>query len=338
MKAACVALLALVLATTNAHAGVLLNGAGATFPTPIYLKWFAAFHEHEPDIAISYESLGSGVGIASMTRGMLDFGATDGPMRDDQLAAASTPILHFPTVLGAVVVTFNVEHIDRLRFDAGTLAGIFLGKITRWNDPAIQRLNGDAPLPDAAITVAHRADGSGTTYVFADYLSKVSAEWKRAVGVGTSVQWPLGVGANGNEGVAGLVTTTPNAIGYIELTYAAQHQLPYAALSNRSGNFILPSLDSVTSAAAAAASHMPADFRVSITDADAPEAYPIASFTWLLIPARIADAAKADALKKFLAWMLADGQKLAPELLYAPLPPQVVALERQALDRIQADR
>jgi phosphate transport system substrate-binding protein len=334
MRAACAALLALVLLTTHAHAGVLLNGAGATFPTPIYLKWFAAFHAAQPDIVISYQSLGSGVGIASMTRGMLDFGATDGPMSDEQLAAASTPILHFPTVLGTVVVTFNVEHVDRLRFDAETLARIFLGKITTWNDPAIQRLN-EVPLPDAPITVVHRADGSGTTYVFADYLSKVSADWKRAVGGGTSVRWPVGVGANGNDGVAGLVKTTPNSIGYVELVYATQHQLLYAAVSSRSGNFVLPSLDSVTSAAAAAASHMPADFRVSITDADAPDAYPISSFTWLLVPARIAEVEKGDALKKFLAWMLADGQKLAPELLYAPLPPQVVALERQALERIK---
>lgn len=331
VRAAAVLAVALI-AVGSAHADVLLNGAGATFPTPIYLKWFDVFHKREPGIAINYQSVGSGAGIVNITAGAVDFGASDGPMTDEQLRDVKVPLLHFPTVLGAVVLTFNVNHIDRMRFDAETIAGIFLGKITRWDDPALRRLN-SVPLPDAPITTVHRADGSGTTYVFADYLSKVSPEWQSSVGRGTSLKWPGGLAGNGNQGVAELVKQTPNSIGYVELVYAVQHDLPYGAVLNRSGKFVLPSIETVT--AAAASVHMPDDFRVSIADTDAPEGYPIASFTWLLIPSRIADPQKGEAMKKFLDWMLGDGQGLAPALLYAPLPPAIVTLERQALPKIQ---
>jgi phosphate transport system substrate-binding protein len=325
---------ALLALAGAAQADVLLNGAGATFPTPIYPKWFDVFHKREPGIAINYQSVGSGAGIVNITAGAVDFGASDGPMSDEQLRAAKMPLLHFPTVLGAVVLTFNVNRIDRLRFDAETIAGIFLGKITPWDDPALRRLN-SVPLPDARITTVHRADGSGTTYVLADYLSKVSPEWQASIGRGTSLKWPGGLARNGNQGVAELVKQTPNSIGYVELVYSVQHDLPYGAVLNRAGKFVIPSIETVTAAAASVADRMPSDFRVSIADPDAPEGYPIASFTWLLIPARVPDPQKGEAMKKFLDWMLGDGQAFAPALLYAPLPPAIVALERQAVANIQ---
>jgi phosphate transport system substrate-binding protein len=324
------AILAGLALSPVASADVLLNGSGSTFAFPLYSKWIDAFHQREPSIRVNYQSIGSGAGIANIIAGITDFGASDGPMSDQQLQGLSVPILHFPTALGAVVVTFNVNHIDRLRFDPDTIAGIFLGKITNWKDPAIRR-NTTMPLPDALITVVHRGDGSGTTYVFTDYLSKVSPEWQTTVGKGTSVKWPVGLAGTGNEGVADLVKNTENSIGYVELIYSVQHDLPYGGVRNRAGNYVLPTLESVNAAAAAAAANMPRDFRVSITDADGPEAYPISSFTWLLVPARFADASKGEAMKKFLEWMLADGQALAPPLLYAPLPPKVVELEREEL-------
>jgi phosphate transport system substrate-binding protein len=256
-------------------------------------------------------------------------------MNDEQLAATKVPILHLPTVLGAVVPTFNIPGVERLRFTPEALAGIFLGTITQWNDPAIAKENPDAKLPAAAIVPIHRSDGSGTTYVFTDYLAKVSPAWVKAAGRGTSVNWPVGLGGKGNEGVTGLVKQTPNAIGYVELVYAVQNKLPYADVRNRAGRFVQANLESVTAAAAAASASMPADFRVSITDPEGPEAYPIASFTWLLIPSRITDTTKGTAIKKFLEWMLVDGQKLAPALGYAPLPAAVVTLEQQTLGRIQ---
>lgn len=328
-----VALLVALALSSGADATVLLTGSGSTFAAPLYMKWSDVFHREDPDIALNYAAVGSGAGIANISAGTMDFGATDGPMSDEQLATLAVPILHLPTALGAVVVTFNVNHIDRLRFDPETIADIFLGKITTWKDPAIRRST-SMPLPDAPITVVHRADGSGTTYVFTDYLSKVSTDWRSAVGRGTSVTWPVGLAGNGNQGVADLVKETPNSIGYVELIYSEQHNLPYAGIRNRAGRYPLPTLESVTAAARAAADHMPADFRVSITDAEAPDAYPISSFTWLLVPARIADAQKGTALKKFLEWMLADGQTLAPSLRYAPLPPHVIDLERHTIEQI----
>ena len=254
-------------------------------------------------------------------------------MTDEQLAAAKIPILHLPTVLGAVVPTFNLAGIERLRFTPEALAGIFLGKVTKWDDAAIAEANPGVKLPAIALVPMHRSDGSGTTYIFTDYLSKVSPEWQRNVGRGTSVNWPVGLGGKGNEGVAGLVKQTPNAIGYVELIYALQNKLPYGDVRNRAGQFVLASLESVT-AAAAAAENMPDDFRVSITDPPAAAAYPIASFTWLLVPTRIADAEKGAAIKKFLEWMLSDGQSFAAPLNYAPLPLAVVTRERQALSKI----
>src|SRR5262245_48972456 len=329
------AALAGIAVLVSARAATLVNGAGATFPYPIYSKWFDEFHKLYPDTQINYQSIGSGGGIRQVTEGTVDFGASDGPMSDEQLAATKVPILHLPTVLGAVVPTFNITGVDHLRFLSDALAGIFLGTITQWDDPAIAKENPNAKLPAAAIVPIHRSDGSGTTYVFTDYLTKVSPAWAKAAGRGTSVNWPVGLGGKGNEGVTGLVKQTPNAIRYVELVYAIQHKLPYADVRNRSGKFVQASLESVTSAAAAASANMPADFRVSITDPEGPEAYPIASFTWLLIPSRISDASKGKAIKTFLEWMLSDGQKFAPQLGYAPLPATVVTLERQTLGKIE---
>src|SRR5262245_53512099 len=318
----------------GARAATLVNGAGATFPYPIYSKWFDEFHKLDPDAQINYQSIGSGGGIRQVTEGTVDFGATDGPMNEEQLAATKVPILHLPTVLGAVVATFNVAGVERLRFTPEALSGIFLGKITQWNDPAIVKENPDAKLPAAAIVPVHRSDGSGTTFVFTDYLSKVSPEWEKTVGRGTSVNWPVGIGGKGNEGVTGLVKQTPNSIGYVELVYALQNKLPYGDIRNRAGRYIAPTLESVTAAASSAAAKMPEDFRVSITDPAGADAYPISSFTWLLIPTRIPDKDKGAAIKSFLSWMLTDGQTMAAPLSYAPLPPTVVEMEKKALDRI----
>ena len=329
-----VALTVAGVAFQAARAAVLVNGAGATFPYPIYSKWFDEFHKRNPDVQINYQSIGSGGGIRQVTDGTVDFGASDGPMTEEQLAATKVPILHLPTVLGAVVPTFNLAGVETLRFTPEILAGIFLGKVTRWDDAAIVQANPGVKLPAQAIVPVHRSDGSGTTYVFTDYLTKVSPEWASTAGKGTAVNWPVGIGGKGNEGVTGLVKQTPNTIGYVELVYAVQNKLPVCAVRNRSGRFVEASLDSITAAAASAAGSMPSDFRVSITDAATADAYPIASFTWLLVPTRIKDAEKGRAMKDFLAWMLVDGQKLAPALQYAPLPEAVIGLERQALDRI----
>jgi phosphate transport system substrate-binding protein len=316
------------------RAATLVNGAGATFPYPIYSKWFDEFHKLNGDAQINYQSIGSGGGIRQVSEGTVDFGATDGPMTDEQLAAAKVPVLHMPTVLGAVIPTFNLAGVETLRFTPEALAGIFLGKITKWDDAALAQANPGVKLPSQAIVPVHRSDGSGTTYVFTDYLTKVSPEWASAAGKGTAVNWPVGLGGKGNEGVAGLIKMTPNSIGYVELIYAVQNKLPVGAVRNRAGKFVQANLESVTAAAAAAAANMPADFRVSITDPAGADAYPIASFTWLLIPSRIADASKGKAIKEFLVWMLADGQKMAPPLQYAPLPDSVVAMERKTLDKI----
>ena len=331
------ALCAIVLADN----ALLINGAGATFPYPIYSKWFDVYHTKNPNFQFNYQSVGSGAGIKQVTEGTVDFGATDGPMNDDQLKAfqekhGGTGILHFPTVLGAVVPTYNVQGVSApLNFTPEALAGIFLGKVTKWNDPAIASSNKGASLPDADIVVVHRSDGSGTTYIWTDYLSKVSDEWKGKVSKGTSPNWPVGLGGKGNEGVTGLVKQTPNSIGYVELIYAVQNSIPYGSVKNSSGNFVKADLASVTAAAAGAAKEMPDDFRVSITNAPGKTAYPISSFTWLLIPQKFQDAGKRDALKGFLHWMLSDGQSSVEALSYAKLPKEVVEKEKKAINNIQ---
>jgi phosphate transport system substrate-binding protein len=314
---------------------VLINGAGATFPTPIYSKWFSEYHRKFSNIQINYQSIGSGGGIRQMIEGTVDFGATDGPMTDEQLKQAKTTILHFPTVLGAVVPAYNIAGVTQdLNFTPEALAGIFLGKITKWSDPELKKANPGINLPDQNIVVIHRSDGSGTTYVWVDYLSKVSPEWKSKVGVNTSVNWPVGLGGKGNEGVAGLVKQTPNSIGYVELIYAVQNKMGYGKVRNAAGTMIKAELASVT-AAAASMKNMPADFRVSITNAAGKDAYPISSFTWLLIPTKIQDAAKKKALTEFLQWMLADGQNMVEALSYARLPKEVVAMEQKTIAGIQ---
>jgi phosphate transport system substrate-binding protein len=309
-----------------------INGAGATFPNPIYSKWFAEYNRRHPGIRINYQPIGSGGGIRQLTNQTVFFGATDGPMTDAQLAAAPGPILHLPTVLGAVVPVYNVEGITDLKFNGAVLADIYLGKIRRWNDPALAALNPGVTLPATDIAAVHRSDGSGTTYIFVDYLSKVSPEFAKRVGVNTSVDWPSGVGAKGNDGVAGLVMQTPGAIGYVELIYALQTGIPFGAVQNAAGDFVKASADSVTRAAAAAP--IPADFRVSITNPPGAGAYPISSFTWLLLYERPADAAQARAMVDFVRWAVTDGQTFATELGYAPLPSNVVAAELEALQAI----
>ena len=317
-----------------------INGAGATFPYPMYSKWFDEYHKQKPNLQINYQSIGSGGGIKQVTEGTVDFGATDGPMNDDQLKAYQdkhgSGILHFPTVLGAVVPTYNIPGVDAaLKFTPEALAAIFLGKVTKWNDPLIAGPNKGVNLPASDIVVVHRADGSGTSYVWTDYLSKVSDEWKTKVGKGTSVNWPVGLGGKGNEGVTGTVKNTPNSIGYVELIYAQNNGISFGDVKNSAGVFVKASLAGVTDAAAGAAKEMPDDFRVSITNATGKSAYPISSFTWLLIPAKFSDAAKRDALKGFVSWMLADGQNYAEALAYARLPKEVVAMEKKALASVQ---
>jgi phosphate transport system substrate-binding protein len=313
-----------------------INGAGATFPYPIYSKWFSEYNKLHPSVQINYQSIGSGGGIRQVTNETVFFGATDGPMTNEQLQAAPGKLLHFPTVLGAVVPVYNIQGVNAaLKFSGPVLADIFLGKITKWNDQAIAKLNAGVTLPDSEITVVHRSDGSGTTYIFVDYLAKVSPEWKQKVGVSTSVKWPTGVGGKGNEGVAGLVRQTPNAIGYVELIYALQNKIAYGSVQNASGKFVTASLESVTAAAAAAASKMPADFRVSITNAPGDAAYPISSFTWLLLYENPKNRAQAKVMVDFVKWALTDGQKFARDLGYAPLPENVVKLELTALSRVK---
>jgi len=314
---------------------LLINGAGATFPYPIYSKWFDEYHRLHPELDFNYQSIGSGGGIRQILAGTVDFGATDGPMTDEQLAQAKTKILHFPTVLGADVPTYNLPAMSQdLNFTPEALAGIYLGKITKWNDPAITNANKGLNLPDTDIVVVHRSDGSGTTYIWVDYLSKVSEEWKTKVGKNTSVNWPVGLGGKGNEGVSGLVKQTPGAIGYVELTYAIQTSTPYGKVRNSSGVFVKADLAGVTAAAAGAAKSMPDDFRVSITNPPGKAAYPISSFTWLLVPAKIQDPTKKKAILDFLHWMVKDGQEMVEALSYAKLPKEVVAKEIKAMSQI----
>jgi phosphate transport system substrate-binding protein len=330
------AVLAAVLIAAPVSAQTAINAGGATFPYPIYSKWFDEYHKLHRDIQINYQSLGSGFGIRQVIAGTADFGGSDQPMTDEQMRQAKTPILHFPTVLGAVVPTYNLAGVSQpLRFTPETLAGIFLGAVTKWNDAALAKANPGVRLPAGDIVVIHRSDGSGTTFVWTDYLSKVSPEWKTRVGANSSVRWPVGLGAKGNEGVTGLVKQTPNSIGYVELVYALQNKLPYGSVRNAAGEFVKAELASVTAAAAAASKNMPPDFRVSITNPDGKTAYPIASFTWLLIPSRWADAAKGRIVVDFLRWMLTDGQKLAQPLSYAPLPREVIQKELEAIKQIK---
>ena len=316
-----------------------ITGAGATFPYPIYSKWFDEYHKKFPKIEINYQSIGSGGGIKQVTEGTVDFGASDGPMNDEQLKAYQDkhgfPILHFPTVLGADIPTYNIPGVTAdLNFTPEALAGIFLGKITKWNDPAITGANNGVNLPANEIVVIHRSDGSGTTYIWTDYLSKISSDWKSQVGTGTSVKWPLGLGGKGNEGVAGMIRQMPGAIGYIELIYAVQNKIPYGVVKNAAGSFVKASLESVTAAAASVKS-MPADFRVSITNAPGKDAYPISSFTWLLIPAQSKDATKGKILADFLNWMVDDGQKMTADLTYAPLPESVASKVRAEIKQVR---
>ena len=340
MKRFGLVIVAMTCLALSAEAQTALTGAGATFPYPMYSKWFNEYHKLNPSIQINYQSIGSGGGIKQVTVGTVDFGATDGPMNDPQISdfrqKRGCNILHFPTVLGAVVPSYNFPGTtEDLNFTPEALAGIFLGKITRWNDPELAKANPKVKLPDHEIVVVHRADGSGTTYVWVDYLSKVSPEWKEKVGVGTSVNWPVGLGGKGNEGVSGQIKQTEYSLGYIELIYAIQNKLPFGKVRNSSGDFIKAGLASVTAAAAGAAANMPDDFRVSITNAPGKTAYPISSFTWLLIPDNIQDPSKKKVITDFLKWMLGPGQNLAEALTYARLPQQVVAKEAKAISQIK---
>jgi phosphate transport system substrate-binding protein len=329
-----IALLCLAL-SLPAFAQTTLNGAGATFPYPMYSKWFSEYHKIHPDIEINYQSIGSGGGIRQVLAGTVDFGASDGPMTDEQLKEAKTKILHVPTVLGADVPAYNIPGVNaELKFTPETLAGIFLGKITSWDNPALAKDNPGVKFPSQPIILIHRSDGSGTTYIWTDYLSKVSSEWQSQVGKGTSVKWPVGLGGKGNEGVAGMIRQMPGAIGYIELIYAVQNNIPYGVVRNEAGNFVKASLDSVT-AAAGSVKNMPADFRVSITNAPGKDAYPISSFTWLLIPVRSKDAARGKIIADFLNWMVDDGQKMTAQLTYAPLPQTVAAKVKAEIKQVQ---
>ena len=324
-----------VLLALSALGQTTLNGAGATFPNPMYSKWFSEYSKQHSDVQINYQPIGSGGGIRQVTAGTVDFGASDMPMTDKQLQDAKGKILNIPTVLGAVVPAYNIPGVSgEVKFTPEVLAGIFMGKISRWNDKAITSVNPDINFPDKEIIVVHRSDGSGTSFIWTDYLCKVSADWKAQVGADTSVKWPVGMGGKGNEGVSGLVRQLSGSIGYVELIYAVQQKIPYGVVRNSSGNFVKGSLESVT-AAAASAPKMPADFRVSITNAPGKEAYPISSFTWLLIPTPSKDANKGKILHDFLGWMVTDGQQMTSALTYAPLPDNVVAKVKEAIRQVK---
>ena len=329
------AVLALAVLTSAAVAQTNLNGAGATFPYPIYSKWFNEFQKVH-GVQINYQSIGSGGGIRQLQAGTVDFGASDMPLDDNQLKEMGKPIIQFPTVLGSVVPAYNVTGVSgEIKFTPEALAGIYLGKITKWNDKALASANPGLKLPDQDIVVVHRSDGSGTTFVWTDYLSKVSPEWKSKVGSNTSVKWPVGLGGKGNEGVAGVVRQQPGAIGYVELIYALQNNIPFGPVKNAAGNFVKASLDSTT-AAAASVKNMPADFRVSITNAAGKDTYPIASFTYLLVPTQWQDQTKKTAMVNFLTWMLNNGEPMVTALNYAPLPKQVAEKERARIKEIRS--
>jgi phosphate transport system substrate-binding protein len=313
-----------------------INGAGATFPYPIYSKWFSEYSQQHPEVRINYQPIGSGGGIRQVSEGIVDFGATDGPMSDEQINSAKVKTMHIPTVLGAVVPVYNIPGVSKdLNFSGDVIADIYLGKITKWNDSRIAKDNPGVTLPDHAILPVYRSDGSGTTYIFTDYLSKVSSDWNSRVGKNTSVKWPTGIGQKGNEGVAGMVRQSPFSFGYVELIYATQNKMAYGAVKNTAGKFLKATTDGVTAAAAAAAKTMPADYRVSITNAPGATSYPISSFTWLLIPVHSTDAAKAKALGDFLGWMLDHGEAEAAALNYAPLPKPVQAMVRKSIAQVK---
>src|SRR5256714_15561772 len=323
--------LAIVLGfSANASAQMMINGAGATFPYPIYSKWFDEYAKVDPSVRFNYQSIGSGGGQKQILAQTVDFGASDGPMSDDNLSKAPGKILHIPTVAGAVVISYNLDGNPALKLDGETIADVFLGKIKKWNDPKIAASNSGANLPDKEIVVVHRSDGSGTTFIFTDYLSKVSAEWKQKVGNNTSVNWPAGIGGKGNEGVSGQVKQTPGALGYVELIYAIQNKMPYADIKNATGQFVKPTVESVTAALGTA--NIPDDFRFSMTNAPGNDAYPIAGATWLLVYEQQKDAAKGKKLVEFLKWAEKDGEKMAKDLDYAPLPE---ALQARVLKRIE---
>jgi phosphate transport system substrate-binding protein len=327
-------LLVLMLAMGTAFAQTQLNAAGATFPYPMYSKWFSEYHNQHPEVQINYQSIGSGGGIRQVLAGTVDFGASDGPMTDDQLSQAKTKILHIPTVLGAVVPAYNVPGVKgELKFTPELLANIFLGRINSWNDAAIAKANPGVNFPNQPIIVVHRSDGSGTTYIFTDYLSKVSNDWKSTVGKGTSVKWPVGLGGKGNEGVAGMIRQMDGSIGYVELIYALQNNITYGSVKNAAGEFMKASLESTTTAAASV-KNMPADFRVSITNAPGKGVYPIASFTWLLVPTQFKEN-KGAIMKDFLKWMLDSGESMTQALSYAPLPKEVADKVRATIPQIR---
>jgi phosphate transport system substrate-binding protein len=324
-----VGLFALALGVAQAQK---ITGAGATFPNPIYSKWFSEYSQAHPGVEINYQSIGSGGGITQVTKGLVDFGASDMPMTDDALKASPIKLIHIPTVLGAVVPIFNVSGVQDLKFSGDTLADIYLGKITNWNDAKIAKDNAGTKLPDQKIIVVHRSDGSGTSFIFTDFLSKVNKEWADGPGKGTALNWPVGVGGKGNEGVAGLVRQLPGAIGYVELIYALQNKISFGDVKNADGKFVKASIDGVTSAAASI-KQMPADYRISITNAPGADAYPISSFTYLLIPAKPADANKEKVLKDLLSWIIKSGESEVSALSYAPLPP---ALQEKVLKTVYA--
>jgi phosphate transport system substrate-binding protein len=325
----------LALATTGAIAQNI-NGAGATFPNPIYTRWFSEYNQLHPEVKINYQSIGSGGGIRQVTEGTVDFGASDGPMSDEQLQSAKVKVMHIPTVLGAVVPVYNLPGVNKdLNFSGDVIADIYLGKISKWNDPRIAKDNPGANLPAKAILPVYRSDGSGTTYIFTDFLSKVSSDFQSKVGKNTSVKWPIGVGQKGNEGVAGMVRQSPYSFGYVELIYALQNKMSFGAVRNASGKFLKASPEGVTAAAAAAAKTMPADYRVSITNASGANSYPISSFTWLLIPIHSTDASKTKALSGFLTWMLDHGENEASSMSYAPLPKQVQTMVRKSITQVK---
>jgi phosphate transport system substrate-binding protein len=315
--------------STTASAQMMINGAGATFPYPIYSKWFDEYAKVDPSVRFNYQSIGSGGGQKQILAQTVDFGASDGPMSDENLAKAPGKLLHIPTVAGADVVAYNLPGNPALKLDSDTIAGIFLGQIKKWNDPKIAATNPGVKLPDTEIVVVHRSDGSGTTYIWTDYLSKISPEWKAKVGTNTSVNWPTGIGGKGNEGVAGQIKQTPSALGYVELIYAVQNKMPYAEVKNSAGKFVKPSIESVTAAIATA--EIPDDFRFSMTNAPGKEAYPIAGATWLLVYQQQKDAGKGKKLVEFLKWAAKDGEKMAIDLQYAPLPD---TLQQRVLKRI----
>jgi phosphate transport system substrate-binding protein len=319
--------------TTQLRAQLLINGAGATFPYPIYSKWFDEYSHVDPSVRFNYQSIGSGGGQNQILEGTVDFGATDGPMSDQKLATAPAKLLHIPTVAGADVVTYNLPGKPQLKLDGDTIADIFLGNITKWNDPRLMAANPGVSLPDSDIIVVHRSDGSGTTYIFADYLSSVSSKWAGAVGRGTAVKWPTGLGAKGNEGVTGQIEQMPGAIGYVELVYAIQNNLPFASIRNSSGNYIAPSIAAVTAALETA--KVPDDFRFSMVNPPGADAYPIAGATWLLVYQQQTNQKKGEKIVNFLKWAMAEGEKEAPSLNYAPLPPALVKRVLAEIDGIK---